>query len=146
MYRNQCKVPRARAPRPNAHYNTAYQKLEDWDGTEPLPKNFMRQAAILGWKTLGEDAAAREDINVGLRYIKSLLQVDKSTHDLLGKVEDRGMNRGARPIISRDDQLMLASLLFQSASEKIVPSKRSILDKWTSPGLLGTPHAKDVRK
>jgi predicted nucleotidyltransferase len=99
--------------------------FSSFDGEDPIPKEFMRHAAIASSVFMpGSEAGAAYDVQFGLDFISNGLYRIRNTDRYIEGLHDRlSIRRKARPargqVITPQDQLFLAEWIFDQALEAL---------------------------
>jgi predicted nucleotidyltransferase len=96
-----------------------------FDGDEPLPKDFMRHAAIASSLSMSSPTPGSEyDVQFGLDFVSGGLYAMRDADKYIEGIHNRlSIRRNARPakgqVISPQDQIFLAEWIFDKAIEAI---------------------------
>lgn len=112
--------------------NQSQVGIPDYDGTDVLPKELMRHAALLRYLRDDVSLNERTDLNRGLDYIienvKSLSQTTELYSELWEVVFSRMTSRGSRQKVTGEKYLLLAELMYDEAKRCMPCTLREILD------------------
>ena len=102
--------------------------LSGFGGTEPIPKDIMRQAAMVKQLRMqGGEPGAEYDLQYGLDFVSHLLYSGQNRDPLLKQIHDLvSIRRGARgqsAPLSVADQMILAEVLFEQARESVLADR-----------------------